>query len=95
MTDISAQIFMPMGIGALFEICHAQIGHWLKSSCVRVQTPPEAPKSHLASIVLPVKFSGAKSPERVDAVGISPTASKVFAIDGADDGTRTRTAVGH
>ena len=38
-------------------------------------------KRLLASIVLPVKFSGTKSPERVDAVGVAPTASKVFALD--------------
>ena len=39
----------------------------------------------LASIVLPVKFLGAKSPERVDAVGVAPTASKVFALDGKSE----------
>ena len=33
------------------------------------------------TIVLPAKFSGVKSSERVDAVGVSPTASKVFAIN--------------
>ena len=41
----------------------------------------------LASIVLLAEISRSKTPERVDAVGVSPTASKVFAIDGPSDRT--------
>ena len=43
----------------------------------------------LASIVLLAKISGLKTPERVDAVGVAPTASKVFALDGTAEGIRT------
>ena len=62
---------------------------------VRVQTPPEAQNGLLASVVRLENFEGVKIPETVDAVGVQPTASKLFGSFGADDGTRTRTAVGH
>ena len=39
--------------------------------------------------VLLVKILRIKTPEMVDAVGVEPTASKVFAIDGTPGGTRT------
>ena len=37
----------------------------------------------LASIVLLADFSALKIPETVDAVGVSPTASKLFGLDAA------------
>ena len=43
----------------------------------------------LASIVLLAKFSALKIQETVDAVGIAPTASKLFGLDGTAEGIRT------
>ena len=45
---------------------------------VRVQIPPDTQNGLLASVVRLEKFEGVKSPETVDAVGVQPTASKLF-----------------
>lgn len=62
--------------GALFEL-----------PIVRVQVVSDVPKTRLASVVLLVKIRGAKTPETVDAVGVSPTASKPFVLSGPSDRT--------
>ena len=43
----------------------------------------------LASIVLLAEFLALEIPETVDAVGIPPTASKLFGLDGTAEGIRT------
>ena len=53
---------------------------------VRVQIPPVAQNGPLASVVRLEKFEGVKSPETVDAVGVQPTASKLFGSFGAEGG---------
>ena len=49
----------------------------------------------LASIVLLVKISRSKTPERVDAVGVAPTASKVFTPDGKSEHFRCLSKIFH
>ena len=56
---------------------------------MRVQIPPDAQNGLLASVVRLEKFEGVKSPETVDAVGVQPTASKLFGSFGAAGGIRT------
>ena len=56
---------------------------------VRVQIPPDTQNGLLASVVRLEKFEGVKSPETVDAVGVQPTASKLFGSFGAVGGIRT------
>ena len=56
---------------------------------VRVQISPVAQKRLLASVVRLVKNWGSKTLETVDAVGVSPTASKPFVLDGAEGGIWT------
>ena len=56
---------------------------------VRVQIPPDAQNGPLASVVRLMKKWGAKTLETVDAVGVQPTASKRFVLDGAAGGIRT------
>ena len=43
----------------------------------------------LASIVLLAEFLALEIPETVDAVGVPPTASKLFGLDGTAEGIRT------
>ena len=45
---------------------------------VRVQIPPVAQNGLLASVVRLAKIERVKIPETVDAVGVQPTASKLF-----------------
>ena len=47
-------------------------------AAVRVQIPTVAQNGLLASVVRLAKIGRAKTPETVDAVGVQPTASKLF-----------------
>ncbi len=47
-----------------------------------VQLPSVSQKSQMSSFVLLVKNRGSKNPQTLDAVGVQPTASKVFALYG-------------
>ena len=58
-------------------------------AAVRVQIPPVAQNGLLASVVRLAKIGRAKTPETVDAVGIQPTASKLFGSFGPSDWSRT------
>ena len=63
-----------------------QKGRRLKYACRAGSNPAS---QRLAAIVLLAEILRTKIPEMVDAVGVAPTASKVFAIDAATGGTRT------
>ena len=78
MTDILEQIFASAEVGAFLKSppCskRAPAEIWLRAGSNRASRL-------LASIVLLAKISRSKTPERVDAVGVAPTASKVFRLD--------------
>ena len=61
----------------------AKISALFEYPVVRVQVVSDTQKTRLASVVLLVKIWGVEIPETVDAVGVSPTASKPFGLFGA------------
>ena len=71
-----------------------QSGRWLFSArfhfCItRVRLPPVARKLSFTSPVRLLKIRGSKTPETTDAVGGTPTASKVGICFGGERGIRT------